>query len=417
MTEFNFNNRQLHIESCSTTELVAEFGTPLYVYSRTQLEHNWQAFNRHLPAPHRACYAVKANSNLAVLQVLARLGAGFDVVSGGEIARVLRAGGRADSIVFSGVAKSHDEIRYALAVGVLQFNVESLAELERINDIALAMHKMAPISLRVNPDVDAKTHPYIATGLETNKFGIPMRDAVAAFKRAAALSNLKVIGVDCHIGSQLTELAPFLDAMDRMLQLVDELAAIDIKLTHLDMGGGLGVRYDEEQPPAVDAYIQAMLAKLQPYPDLALYLEPGRAIVANAGVLLTRVEYLKASDKKHFVIVDAGMNDMLRPSLYQAFHRIENTRECANSALDKPVDVVGPVCETGDFLGQNRTLSAQQGDVLALFGAGAYGFAMSSNYNTRVRPAEVMVEGSSSYLVRQRERLEELWQHERLLER
>ena len=417
MTEFNFTNRQLHVESCSTSALVAEFGTPLYVYSRTQLELNWQAFNRHLPAPHRACYAVKANSNLAVLQVLARLGAGFDVVSGGEIARVLRAGGRADSIVFSGVAKSHDEIRYALEVGILQFNVESLAELERINDIALAMNKVAPISLRVNPDVDAKTHPYIATGLETNKFGIPMRDAVAAFKRAAALSNLKVIGVDCHIGSQLTELAPFLDAMDRMLQLVDELAAIDINLTHLDMGGGLGVRYDAEQPPAIDTYIQAMLAKLQPYPSLALYLEPGRAIVANAGILLTRVEYLKASDKKHFVIVDAGMNDMLRPSLYQAFHRIENTRESAGPTLDKPADVVGPVCETGDFLGQDRELAAQEGDVLAVFGAGAYGFAMSSNYNTRVRPAEVMVEGSSSYLVRQRERLEELWQHERLLER
>ena len=416
MTEFNFTNRQLYVESCSTSALVAEFGTPLYVYSRTQLEHNWQAFNRHLPAPHRACYAVKANSNLAVLQVLARLGAGFDVVSGGEIARVLRAGGRADSIVFSGVAKSHDEIRYALEVGILQFNVESLAELERINDIALAMNKVAPISLRVNPDVDAKTHPYIATGLETNKFGIPMRDAVAAFERAAALSNLKVIGVDCHIGSQLTELAPFLDAMDRMLQLVDELAAIGINLTHLDMGGGLGVRYDAEQPPAVDAYIQAMLAKLEHYPELALYLEPGRAIVANAGILLTRVEYMKASDKKHFVIVDAGMNDMLRPSLYQAFHRIENTRESAGPTLDKPADVVGPVCETGDFLGQDRELAAQEGDVLAVFGAGAYGFAMSSNYNTRVRPAEVMVEGSSSYLVRQRERLEELWQHERLLE-
>lgn len=417
MTEFNFNNHQLYVESCSTSDLVAEFGTPLYVYSRTQLEHNWQAFNRHLPAPHRACYAVKANSNLAVLQVLAGLGAGFDVVSGGEIARVLRAGGRADSIVFSGVAKSHEEIRYALEVGILQFNVESLAELERINDVALTMNKVAPISLRVNPDVDAKTHPYIATGLETNKFGIPMRDAVAAFKRAEALSHVEVIGVDCHIGSQLTELAPFLDAMDRMLALVDELATAGIQLTHLDMGGGLGVQYDNEAPPAVDVYIQAMLAKLQNHPHLALYLEPGRAIVANAGILLTKVEYVKASDKKHFVIVDAGMNDMLRPSLYQAFHRIENTREDAGPALDKPADVVGPVCETGDFLGQDRALSAQDGDVLAVFGAGAYGFAMSSNYNTRVRPAEVMVEGGSSYLVRQRERLEELWQHERLLER
>lgn len=417
MTEFNFNNRQLYVESCSTSALVAEFGTPLYVYSRAQLEHNWQAFNRHLPAPHRACYAVKANSNLAVLQVLAGLGAGFDVVSGGEIARVLRAGGRADSIVFSGVAKSHEEIRYALEVGILQFNVESLAELERINDVASTMNKVAPISLRVNPDVDAKTHPYIATGLETNKFGIPMRDAVGAFKRANELSHLEVIGVDCHIGSQLTELAPFLDAMDRMLELVDKLAAIGIQLTHLDMGGGLGVQYDSEEPPAVDVYIQAMLAKLKNHSHLALYLEPGRAIVANAGILLTKVEYVKASDKKHFVIVDAGMNDMLRPSLYQAFHRIENTRADTSPALDKLADVVGPVCETGDFLGQDRALSAQEGDVLAVFGAGAYGFAMSSNYNTRVRPAEVMVEGGSSYLVRLRECLEELWQHERLLER
>ena len=417
MTQFNFIEQHLHVESCSTSELVAEYGTPLYVYSQTQLEQNWQAFSRNLPAPHRACYAVKANSNLAILQVLARLGAGFDVVSGGEIARVLRAGGQADSIVFSGVAKSHDEIRYALTVGILQFNVESIAELERINTIAGTLGKIAPISLRINPDVDAKTHPYIATGLEANKFGIPMRDAVATFKRAASLANVEIVGVDCHIGSQLTELTPFLDAMDRMLKLVDELVAVGIHLRHLDMGGGLGVRYADEQPPAVDIYIQAMLDKLADYPNLALYLEPGRAIVANAGILLTKVEYLKESEKKHFVIVDAGMNDLLRPSLYQAYHHIVNTWEAGSPLLDKLADVVGPVCETGDFLGQDRRLSVQENDVLAVLGAGAYGFTMSSNYNTRTRPAEVMVKKGRSYLIRQREQLEQLWQHERLLER
>lgn len=417
MTQFNMIENQLHAESCSTADLATEYGTPLYVYSRAQLEHNWQAFQRSLPAPHRACYAVKANSNLAILQVLAKLGAGFDVVSGGEIARVLRAGGRADSIVFSGVAKSHEEIRYALDVGILQFNVESLAELERINTVAAAMNTVAPISMRVNPDVDAKTHPYIATGLEANKFGIPMRDALGAFERAAALSHVKIVGVDCHIGSQLTELAPFLDAMDRMLRLVDELASMEIEITHLDMGGGLGVQYHDEQPPAVDVYIKAMLGKLADYPNIALYLEPGRAIVANAGIMLTAVEYVKPSDKKHFVIVDAGMNDMLRPSLYQAFHKIENTQLGNSPELDKPADIVGPVCETGDFLGQDRRLSAAEGDVLAVFGAGAYGFAMSSNYNTRVRPAEVMVDGKRSFLIRQREQLEQLWQHEQLLER
>ncbi|MBA3988688.1 MAG: diaminopimelate decarboxylase [Idiomarina sp.] len=416
MNQFSYQHGQLHVEACASQDLAHTYGTPLYVYSRAQLTHNWQAFNQHLPKPHRACYAVKANGNLAVLQVLAHLGAGFDVVSGGEIARVLKAGGRADSIVFSGVAKSHAEIEYALDVGILQFNVESLAELERINQIAAERGTSAPVSLRVNPDVDAKTHPYIATGLEANKFGIPMRDAVSAFKRAHSLEHVHVVGVDCHIGSQLTELAPFLDAMDRMLALVDELAAIGIEIAHLDMGGGLGVTYDDETPPAVADYIQAMLAKLDHYPQLALYLEPGRAIVANAGILLTRVEYVKPSDKKDFVIVDAGMNDMLRPSLYQAFHRIENTSTHQHGEAQKPCDVVGPVCETGDFLGQERKVKAAEGDILAVFNAGAYGFAMSSNYNTRVRPAEIMVDGNQVHVVRQREQLEQLWQLERTLE-
>lgn len=417
MTEFKYINDKLHVEACQVDELAAHHGTPLYIYSRAAIEANWRAFTEHLPAPHRACYAVKANGNLAVLQILANLGAGFDVVSGGEIARVLRAGGRADHIVFSGVAKSVEDISYALEVGILQFNVESLAELERISEIATKRGQVAQISIRVNPDVDAKTHPYIATGLEANKFGIPMRHAVTAFQRAHELPGVKTVGADCHIGSQLTELAPFLDAMDRMLELVETLSASGIELTHLDMGGGLGVRYQEEKPPAVSEYIQAMLGKLEHYPNLALFLEPGRAIMANAGILVTRVEYIKPSEKKDFIIVDAGMNDLLRPSLYQAFHRIENVHKKPEQLNEKLVDVVGPVCETGDFLGQGRQLQAQAGDLLAVFGAGAYGFAMSSNYNTRVRPAEVIVDGSKAHLVRLRETLEQLWQHERLLER
>lgn len=417
MTEFRYKDTQLHAESCSIPELAERHGTPLYVYSRAAIEANWRAFNQHLPSPHRACYAVKANGNLAVLQVLAKLGAGFDVVSGGEIARVLRAGGQAEHIVFSGVAKSHEEIAYALDVGILQFNVESVAELERISQVATAANQRARISLRVNPDVDAKTHPYIATGLQANKFGIPMQDALAAFTMASKLPGLEIVGVDCHIGSQLTELAPFLDAMDRMLALVDGLKSAGIEITHLDMGGGLGVTYADEKPPAVAEYLKAMLAKLENHPQLALYLEPGRAIVANAGILVTRVEYFKPSEKKDFVIVDAGMNDMLRPSLYQAFHRIENVDDAQHGPSNgKPCDIVGPVCETGDFLGQDRQLKAKEGDLLAVFGAGAYGFAMSSNYNTRVRPAEVMVDAAQDYLVRARETLDDLWQHERLLE-
>lgn len=413
---FSFIEQSLFAEGVPVQQLAATYGTPLYVYSRAAITANWQVFNQHLPAPHRACYAVKANSNLAILQLLANLGAGFDVVSGGEIARVLRAGGQADSIIFSGVAKSVEEIEYALDVGIMQFNVESIAELERISQIASERGVEAPVSLRVNPDIDSKTHPYIATGLEANKFGIPMPEALTAFTKARDLPGLRIVGVDCHIGSQLTELEPFLDAMDRMLKLVDSLAEIGITLTHLDMGGGLGVCYDQESPPAVADYIQAMLQKLEQYPQLSLYLEPGRAIVANAGILLTKVEYIKPSQKKDFVIVDAGMNDMLRPSLYQAFHRVENCKQ--QSAIpDKPVDVVGPVCETGDFLAQNRLLSAEQGDLLAVFGAGAYGFAMSSNYNTRVRPAEVLVDGKSVHIIRERETLQQLWQHEKLLER
>ncbi|RUO23837.1 diaminopimelate decarboxylase [Aliidiomarina minuta] len=414
MSEFVYRNGVLHAEQTPMTTIAENFGTPCYVYSRAAIEQNWRAFEEQLPAPHQACYAVKANSNLAVLQVLALMGAGFDVVSGGEIARVLQAGGDAGKIVFSGVGKSRSEIEYALDAGIAQFNVESSAELERISEIASARQLVARVSLRVNPDVDAKTHPYIATGLEANKFGIPMGEAMQTYRLAAGLPGLQVIGADCHIGSQLTEIEPFLDAMDRMLQLIDKLAAEGIQLTHLDMGGGLGVAYADEKPPAVADYIQALLGKLVDHPQLALYLEPGRAIVANAGVMLTRVEYIKESEKKDFVIVDAGMNDMLRPSLYQAFHEILNVREQSPSR-SKPADIVGPVCETGDFLGHNRTITASAGDLLAVKSAGAYGFAMSSNYNTRVRPAELMVDGDQVHIIRQREQLEQLWQSEHLL--
>lgn len=413
MSEFAIHDGVLHVEEIPLTELATRFGTPCYVYSRAAIVRQWEAFQAHMPAPHKVCYAVKANSNLAVLQVLAELGAGFDVVSGGEIARVLRAGGLAKNIVFSGVGKSDAEIRYALEQNIGQFNVESDAELDRIAAIAADLQCTARISFRVNPDVDAKTHPYIATGLEANKFGIPMQDALATYRRAARLSSVEIVGADCHIGSQLTETQPFLDALDRMLVLVDALAAEGISLKHLDMGGGLGVTYADETPPPIGDYLQAMHARLVDYPDLALYLEPGRAIVANAGVLLTRVEYLKANRSKHFVMVDAGMNDLLRPSLYQAHHDIVNV--VASNAPEVTGDIVGPVCETGDFLGQNRTLRVAAGDLLAVKSAGAYGFAMSSNYNSRPRPPEVMVAGEQAYLIRARETLDDVWRGETLI--
>ncbi|RUO37009.1 diaminopimelate decarboxylase [Aliidiomarina shirensis] len=409
----------LHLEEVALPAVAEKFATPCYVYSRAAITANWQAFSEQLfnensEAPHKVCFAVKANSNLAVLQVLAELGAGFDVVSGGEIARVLRAGGEPANIVFSGVAKSDAEIRYALTQDIGQFNVESDAELERISEIASAMNTTARISLRVNPDVDAKTHPYIATGLEDNKFGIPMQNALTTYQRAAVLPGIEIVGADCHIGSQLTELEPFLAALERMLALVDTLEENGITLRHIDMGGGLGVTYTDEQPPQVAEYIQAMLKRLQDYPHLALYLEPGRAIVANAGVLLTRVEYLKFNGHKHFIMVDAGMNDLLRPALYQAHHNIVNV-ETNSSTAAITGDVVGPVCETGDFLGQNRTLKVRSGDLLAVKSAGAYGFTMSSNYNTRPKPAEVMIDGAQMHLVRARETLEDVWRGETLI--
>ncbi|MCC5854714.1 MAG: diaminopimelate decarboxylase [Idiomarina sp.] len=413
MSDFYLQNGVLHAESLPLPELAEQFGTPCFVYSRAVIERNWRAFTALLPEPHRVCFAVKANSNLAVLQILARLGAGFDVVSGGEIARVLKAGGKADRIVFSGVAKSDAEIREGLQLGIGQFNVESIAELEQISRIAEALDKTARISLRVNPDVDAKTHPYIATGLEQNKFGIPMVDALPAYQLAARLPGLDIVGVDCHIGSQLTELQPFMDATDRMLALVDTLAEHGIEIRHLDMGGGLGVRYGDETPPPVGDYIQALLKKLESRPELALYLEPGRAIVANAGILLTRVQSLKSNGRKTFVMVDAGMNDLIRPSLYQAWHDIVNVTPSPQAPFD--CDVVGPVCETGDFLGQNRQIAASAGDLLAVKSAGAYGFVMSSNYNSRPRPPEVLVDGDQAWLVRARETRDDLWRSESLI--
>lgn len=410
---FHSSNNVLHVEQIALPNIAERFGTPCYVYSRAVITENWRAFSEQLPAPHKVCYAVKANSNLAVLQVLADLGAGFDVVSGGEIARVIRAGGKAADIVFSGVAKSDAEIRYALELGIGQFNVESDAELERISAIATAMQHTARISFRVNPDVDAKTHPYIATGLEDNKFGIPMQEALATYQRAVTLPGIEIVGADCHIGSQLTEIEPFLAALERMLALVDSLTEVGIHLHHIDMGGGLGVTYTDEEPPQVASYIQAMLKRMADYPHLSLYLEPGRAIVANAGVLLTKVEYLKFNGHKHFIMVDAGMNDLLRPSLYQAHHDIVNV--AASNAPEVHGDVVGPVCETGDFLGQNRTMRVAAGDLLAVKSAGAYGFTMSSNYNTRPRPPEIMVAGDQAFLIRARETLEDVWRGESLI--
>lgn len=411
---FNYQTDQLHAEQCNLEALAEQFGTPLFVYSQQAILANWQQFAAHWPAPHKLCYAVKANSNLAILQLLARQGAGFDIVSGGELARVLQAGGRAQDVVFSGVGKSREEIAYALEQNIGCFNVESAAELERINEIAAAHNVVAPVSLRVNPDVDAQTHPYIATGLKANKFGIAMRDAKAVAVKGQALKHIHMRGLDCHIGSQILTASPFLDAADRMLALVQELRAEGVAIDHLDMGGGIGIAYQQEALPDIGSYLQALQQKAAAVGGLTLMLEPGRAIVGNAGVLLTKVEYLKPGEDKNFLLVDAGMNDLIRPSLYQAYHDIVPLRQ-ASSHASLLVDVVGPVCETGDFFGHARHLSAQQGDYLAIMNAGAYGFTMASNYNTRPRAAEVLVQGDQAKLIREREALEDLWKGERLL--
>ena len=414
MDFFNYNENQLCAEECSVAELAKTHGTPLYIYSRATIERHWHAFDQAAgDRPHLVCYAVKANSNLAVLNVMARLGSGFDIVSKGELARVLQAGGDASKVVFSGVGKKSAEIAYALEQGIHCFNVESEAELDRIQAVAKQLNQKAPISLRVNPDVDAGTHPYISTGLKENKFGVSIDDAYKIYAKAAAYSHIDVKGIDSHIGSQLTEIKPFLDALDRVLLLVDNLAEQGIILSHIDVGGGLGVCYDDEQPPHPNEYAKAIASKLEGR-DISLIYEPGRAIMANAGILVTEVEFLKTNQDRHFAIVDGAMNDLIRPSLYQAWQKIIPVNEKARVPV-KTYDIVGPVCETGDFLGKARELAIEAGDLLAIRSSGAYGFTMSSNYNSRPRAAEIMVDGENSYVIRQRETLESLWQGEKLL--
>lgn len=413
MQAFHYHDGELYAEQQPLAALAERFGTPLYVYSRAAFSDHYQAYASALgDHPGMICYAVKANSNLAVLNLLARLGAGFDIVSAGELERVLAAGGDPARVVFSGVGKTADEMRRALQAGVHCFNVESEAELQRLAEVAAAEGSRARVSLRVNPDVDAKTHPYISTGLKENKFGIDIAIAPAVYRRAAAMESLQVVGIDCHIGSQLTELSPFVDALDRVLQLVDQLQQDGISIEHLDLGGGLGVTYQDEQPPAVADYIGAIKQRLGQR-KLALIFEPGRSIAANAGVLLTRVEYLKPTAHRNFAIIDAAMNDNIRPSLYQAWQDIRPLQPRSGSSLSW--DLVGPVCETGDFLGKQRELCLESGDLLAVMSAGAYGFTMASNYNSRPRAAEIMVDGERVHLARARESVADLLRGETLL--
>ena len=415
MDFFQYKNNQLMAENLPVKQLAEQFGTPLYIYSKATLERHWHAFdNAFGEHPHLVCFAVKSNPNIAILNVMAKLGSGFDIVSQGELERVLAAGGDAAKVVFSGVAKSHQEIALALEVNIRCFNVESEAELLRINQIAGEMGKIAPISLRVNPDVDAHTHPYISTGLKENKFGVSVEQAREVYKVAATLPNIKIVGMDCHIGSQLTELQPFLDAVDRLIVLMEQLKQDGIHLKHLDLGGGLGVTYTDEAPPHPTDYAKALWEKLSAFSELEIIVEPGRAITANAGILVTKVEYLKSNESRNFAIVDAGMNDMIRPALYQAYMNIlEIDRTLVRE--EKIYDVVGPICETSDFLGKQRKLAIAEGDYLAQRSAGAYGASMSSNYNSRPRTAEVMVDSDKVYLIRRREALNELWQLESLL--
>lgn len=414
MQDFTERNGQLFAEQVSLTQLAEQFGTPLYVYSRAAFTRHYQDYAKALGNhPGMICYAVKANSNIAVLNVLARLGAGFDIVSEGELERVLLAGGDPGRVVFSGVGKTPAEMRRALEVGVHCFNVESEAEVDVLAAVAADMGTVARVSLRVNPDVDANTHPYISTGLKENKFGIDIAEAPRVYAHANQLDSLDVVGVDCHIGSQLTELSPFVDALDRVLQLVDQLAGIGITIEHLDLGGGLGVTYRDEQPPAVADYMQAIKDRLGNR-SLALIFEPGRSIAANAGVLLTKVEYLKPTPHKNFAIIDAAMNDNIRPSLYQAWQDIRPLQ--VREGNTQSWDLVGPVCETGDFLGKDRALNLATGDYLAVMSCGAYGFTMSSNYNSRPRAAEIMVDGDQATVVRARETLASLTQGEALLD-
>ena len=415
MNHFEYKNQQLFAEEVAIADIIKAHGTPAYIYSRATLERHWHAFdNAFGEHPHLICFAVKSNSNIALLNVMAKLGSGFDIVSQGELERVLAAGGDASKVVFSGVAKSHGEIARALEVGVRCFNVESIPELHRINEVAGKMGKVAPISLRVNPDVDAKTHPYISTGLKENKFGVSVQQAREVYRLAKSLPNVKITGMDCHIGSQLTELQPFLDATDRLIVLMEQLKEDGIELHHLDLGGGLGVPYHGEQPPHPTEYAKALLEKLKAYPNLEIILEPGRAISANAGILVTKVEYLKSNEERNFAIVDTGMNDMIRPALYEAYMEITEVDQSLNREASV-YDVVGPICETSDFLGKARTLSVAEGDYIAMRSAGAYGAAMSSTYNSRPQAVEILVDGAKAHLIKARADFADLWRLERLL--
>ena len=417
MDYFNYRSQHLYAEDVDINDIAQQFGTPCYIYSRATFERHYNAFVDAAKAhKNLVCYAVKANSNIAVLNILAKLGSGFDIVSQGELARVVAAGGDVKKVVFSGVAKTTEEIVYALELGIKCFNVESIAELHNISAIASELNFIAPISIRVNPDIDAKTHPYISTGLKENKFGIDINQAVEVYKTASQLPGLSIQGIDFHIGSQLTEVTPFLAALDKILKLIEELSQLGIKISHLDVGGGLGVPYQGEEPPHPSIYVDKINEKLINLPELELIFEPGRAIAANSGILVTKVEYLKQNQDKHFAIVDAGMNDLLRPSLYQAWQNIipVNLKPEQNSQTYN-YDIVGPVCETGDFLGKDRDLALMQNDLLAVRSAGAYGFTMSSNYNSRPRVCEIMVDGDKVHEIRKRETIEQLYQGESLL--
>ena len=414
MDYFNYKEGQLFAEDVSVNSIANEYGTPAYIYSRATLERHWHAFNEAFEdKPHLICYSVKANSNIAVLNLLARLGSGFDIVSVGELERVLKAGGDPKKVVFSGVGKRADEMERALDVGIHCFNIESIGELERLNDVATRMDEIANISIRVNPDVDAHTHPYISTGLKDNKFGIDIDIVEEVYLQAKAMSQINIIGIDCHIGSQLTEIAPFMDALERLLNLADRLKDQGIQIKHIDLGGGLGVRYKDEAPSLPSDYI-AELYTNERLKEYEVIIEPGRAIAANSAILLTKVEYLKHGEEKNFAIVDAAMNDLIRPSLYQAWQEIvpveDRTKERTNQT--KTYDIVGPICESTDFLGKDRDLSLEPGDLLAIRSAGAYGFTMSSNYNTRPRAVEVLVDGEETAIIRKREKLDSLYADE-----
>ncbi len=417
MNAFTQKNGELHAENIALSQIAKEFNTPCYVYSKSALTQAFKSFQAGLiGANHLICFAVKANPNIAILNLFAKLGAGFDIVSGGELARVLAAGGDPQKIVFSGVGKTADEMRAALNANIFCFNVESASELVRLNKVAGEMGKTAPVSLRVNPNVDAKTHPYISTGLKNNKFGVAFEDAIQVYEQAANMPNIAVHGVDCHIGSQITELAPFIEALDLILGLVNALEAKDIHISHIDVGGGIGITYADETPPEFSVYAEAILAKLT-NKNVKLLFEPGRALVGNAGVLLSKVEYLKHTESKNFAIVDAAMNDLMRPALYDAYHDIVavNPRKDSHASEATIYEIVGPVCESGDFLGHDRKLNLQEGDLLAIKSAGAYGMSMSSNYNTRPRAAEIMVDGDKVHIIRQREKIADLFSSETTL--